>query len=144
MALPKEAAGAATKQLFTGIEGAVDAASLGTAVGATMLWNSMQNNVTAWMLGELLISVLISSSMRSGLIRNITLGVEAGAIASFLAPWFAKSVEKTGTRVTSYRPTAGGCPGCRSAHQAQQPVSVSFPAAAVAQAAPRGVSVLDI
>ncbi|MEW6573166.1 MAG: hypothetical protein AB1374_05985 [Bacillota bacterium] len=136
------------KEIFKGIGGAVDAAVLGAAVGTTMLWNSMQKNVTAWMLGELLVTVLIASSISTsaGLIRSIVFGVEAGAVASFLAPWYAKNVAgQTGVRVAV------------PAHQAP-PVAVSFPAAAyqtppqapqkgvgsTAQPVPRGVSVLDV
>lgn len=128
------------------VKGFVDAGVFGSSVGVTMLWNAMQKDkYLMWSVGELIISFLMSSGLKVGRMRDITLGVEAGAIACILAPTLLKEQAKTtGARVTAYRPAAGGCPGCKQM-QPVQPVRVSFPAAAAAAVPPpRGVSALDI
>lgn len=127
------------------LSGTIDAGIIGFSTAAAMLWNSLQGEKRImWAFGELIVAVLIGSSLRQSRVRDIVFGIESGAIGTLLAPLLAEAQKQTGG--TGAR--AVSAPATRTVHPAPAMLYSYTPpqkgVGSTAQPVPRGVSVLDI
>lgn len=123
------------------LAGAIDAGVIGFSTAGTMLWNALQKDKSwVWAFGELLVTILIGSSLKVGRVRDIAFGIESGAIATLLMPVFyaIQGQKTTGARVGGPAVRPSSLPVLTLTTPPQKGVG------STTQPVPRGVSVLDI
>lgn len=122
------------------LAGTIDAGVIGFSTAGTMLWNALQKDKSwMWAFGELLVTILIGSSLKVGRVRDIAFGIESGAIATLLMPVFyaVQGQKTTGARVEGpvIQPTSTSSVPQKGVGVNRQPVPRGVSV---------GVSVLDI